>query len=48
MEQLDDPNAMRLDFGVEQVLLSPTVMASFDMYGQATGSHSKNNELYMA
>ena len=48
MEQLDDPNAQRLDFGVEQVLLSPTVQASFDMYGQATGSHSKNNELYMA
>ena len=49
IEQLDDPNAKGLEFGIEQVLTSPTVQATFDMYGQAAaGTHSKNNELYMA
>lgn len=33
LEQLDDPHASPLDFGVEQIFLSPTVQASFDMYG---------------
>jgi len=49
LDQLDDPNATPLEFGVDQVLLSPTVQATFDMYGQATGGNSnKSNELYMA
>jgi hypothetical protein len=48
LEQLDDPNASPLAFGVEQIFLSPTVQASFDMYGQATGSSAKSNELYLA
>ena len=48
MEQLDDPNALRIDFGMEQLMLSTTVQASFDMYGQATGNSSKSNELFMA
>lgn len=48
MEQLDDPNVQKVEFTVDQVMLSPTVAASFDMYGQATSSSSKNNELYMA
>ena len=48
LEQLDDPNASPLEFGIEQILLSPTVQASFDMYGQATGTSQKSNELYMA
>ena len=48
LEQLDDPNAAPLDFGVQEVILSPTVQASFDMYGQATGTSGRNNELYMA
>jgi hypothetical protein len=48
IEQLDDPNASTLDFGVQQIFLSPTVQASFDMYGQATGSSAKSNELYLA
>lgn len=48
LEQLDDPHASPLDFGVEQIFLSPTVQASFDMYGQATGSSAKSNELYLA
>jgi hypothetical protein len=33
LDQLDDPNASPLAFGVEQIFLSPTVQASFDMYG---------------
>lgn len=33
IEQLDDPNAKGLEFGIEQVLTSPTVQATFDMYG---------------
>jgi hypothetical protein len=33
---------------MEQLLLSPTVQASFDMYGQATGNSSKSNELFLA
>jgi hypothetical protein len=48
IEQLDDPKASTLDFGVQQIFLSPTVQASFDMYGQATGSSAKSNELYLA
>jgi hypothetical protein len=48
LEQLDDPHASPLDFGVEQIFLSPTVQASFYMYGQATGSSAKSNELYLA
>jgi hypothetical protein len=48
LEQLDDPNASPLEFGIEQILLSPTVQATFDMYGQATGNSSKSNELYMS
>ena len=48
LDQLDDPNASPLAFGVEQIFLSPTVQASFDMYGQATGNSAKSNELYLA
>jgi hypothetical protein len=48
LEQLDDPHASPIDFGVDQIFLSPTVQASFDMYGQATGSSAKSNELYLA
>ena len=36
----DDTNKTTIGFGLEQVLLHPTVEASFDIYGQATGSSS--------
>jgi hypothetical protein len=48
MEQLEDSRALTLDFGFEQVLTSPTVNATFDMYGQVTGGSTRSNELFMA
>lgn len=48
MESTDDTNGTTIEFGLEQVLLHPTVQASFDIYGQATGTSSMSSELYMA
>ncbi len=48
IDQMDDPNHSHLAFGVEQILLSPTVQASFDMYGNASGNSTKGKELYLA